>query len=104
MDLIISLCFSPIPSKRPVVKAIFYFLKAGANDLGGISPITPDYINPNNHWPNINELINILRKNGFRVKERLPIYPEFIEKCYLSDKVYEIISKLVDEKGYVRES
>ena len=52
----------------------------GIDDFGGISPFTLDYINPNNKWPQIDELKNICKSNGYLLKERLPIYDKFIKK------------------------
>jgi FO synthase subunit 1 len=56
------------------------FLDLGIDDFGGISPLTMDYINPSQPWPNIEELRQICSKNGFHLKERLPIYDKFINK------------------------
>ncbi len=65
------------------------FLLAGANDWGGISPLSKDYVNPEAPWPEIEELERITRNAGFKLKERLPVYPKFISKDYLSRKVLE---------------
>ena len=70
-------------------------LRAGADDLGGISPVTPDYVNPEHEWPDIDSL-------PFELKERLPVYPQFITKEYLSVNVYEKAVSVTDEEGYVR--
>jgi FO synthase subunit 1 len=56
------------------------FIEMGIDDFGGISPITLDYINPDNLWPQIDELKDICESNGYSLKERLPIYDEFIER------------------------
>ena len=56
------------------------FLDMGVDDFGGISPLTMDYINPSQPWPNIEELRQICSYNGFQLKERLPIYDKFINK------------------------
>lgn len=70
-------------------------LRAGADDLGGISPVTPDYVNPEHEWPDIDSL-------PLKLKERLPVYPRFITKEYLSVTVYEKAVSVTDEEGYVR--
>jgi FO synthase subunit 1 len=70
-------------------------LQAGANDLGGISPITCDYVNPEFEWPDIAGL-------PYEKKERLPVYPKFITREYLSAHVYEKAVSVTDEEGYVR--
>jgi FO synthase len=53
-------------------------LEAGINDWGGVSPITRDFINPEASWPNLDELRRITEARGFRLRQRLPVYPEFI--------------------------
>lgn len=55
-------------------------IEMGINDFGGISPVTLDYINPENKWPQIDELKNICGSKGYLLKERLPIYDKFIER------------------------
>jgi FO synthase len=54
------------------------FLDAGINDWGGISPLTPDFINPERPWPQIEELRRRTEANGFTLRQRLPVYPEFL--------------------------
>lgn len=70
-------------------------VQAGANDLGGVSPLTPDYVNPECVWPDLDSL-HILKR------ERLPVYPKYISKKYLSKKLYEKALSITDEEGYVR--
>lgn len=52
-------------------------LDAGINDWGGISPLTPDFINPERPWPHLDELAARTRAKGFVLKQRLPVYDEF---------------------------
>jgi 7,8-didemethyl-8-hydroxy-5-deazariboflavin synthase CofG subunit len=53
-------------------------LDAGINDWGGVSPLTPDFINPERPWPHLQELQERTEAAGFALKQRLPVYPEFI--------------------------
>ncbi len=53
-------------------------LDAGINDWGGISPLTPDFINPEAPWPHLLELQRRTEAKGFSLKQRLPVYPEFL--------------------------
>jgi len=55
-------------------------LAAGLNDLGGISPVTPDFINPTWAWPHLAELATRCSAAGFRLVPRLPVYPAHEEK------------------------
>jgi FO synthase len=54
-------------------------LFAGINDWGGISPLTPDFINPERPWPHLGELEERTRAAGFTLRQRLPVYPEFLD-------------------------
>ncbi|MEM6609432.1 MAG: 7,8-didemethyl-8-hydroxy-5-deazariboflavin synthase CofG [Pseudomonadota bacterium] len=55
------------------------YLKAGINDWGGISPVTIDFINPQHEWPEIRALDQSCAQAGFRLQERLTVYPRFLE-------------------------
>jgi len=61
-------------------EGLSYLLDSGINDLGGISPLTPDYVNPEAPWPHIAALARDCARAGYVLAERLPIYPEFIER------------------------
>lgn len=67
------------------------FLLAGADDWGGVSPISKDYVNPEAPWPDILELKRITEELGFQLKERLPVYPKYISEEFLSEGVMEKI-------------
>ena len=54
------------------------FLDAGINDWGGISPLTPDFINPEKPWPHLDQLQCRTEAKGNILRQRLPVYPEFI--------------------------
>jgi FO synthase len=54
-------------------------LDAGINDWGGVSPLTPDFINPERPWPHLQELDRRTQVKGFQLRQRLPVYPEFME-------------------------
>ncbi|MEW2376232.1 bifunctional FO biosynthesis protein CofGH [Micromonospora sp. NPDC047812] len=53
-------------------------LRAGIDDWGGVSPLTPDHVNPERPWPQIDELARRTEKSGFTLRERLTIYPEYV--------------------------
>jgi 7,8-didemethyl-8-hydroxy-5-deazariboflavin synthase CofG subunit len=53
-------------------------LDAGINDWGGVSPLTPDFINPEKPWPHLDELQRRTESKGFILRQRLPVYPEFL--------------------------
>jgi FO synthase len=53
------------------------YLEAGLNDWGGISPVTPDHVNPEAPWPKIAELREVTEGRGFSLDERLAVYPSY---------------------------
>jgi FO synthase len=60
-------------------------LHAGINDWGGISPLTADYVNPEAPWPHVASLASTCAEEGFTLRPRLAIYPEFIERAGFLD-------------------
>ncbi len=77
------------------------FLLAGVNDLGGISSVTPDFINPESPWPSVAELRAAVEGAGFVPRERLPIYPRYVrDERFMSREVRERVRELADEEGY----
>ncbi len=79
------------------------YLDAGINDWGGISPVTIDHVNPEFAWPGINDIRSATERKGFVFRARLPVYPEFINKDFLSDNVLEHVQAIADEHGLVKE-
>jgi FO synthase len=78
-------------------------LEAGINDWGGISPVTLDFINPEAAWPQIPALAAAAGAAGMESRERLAIYPEFIEKGgYVDARMAGPIGRLRDAQGYAR--
>jgi FO synthase len=76
-------------------------LEAGINDWGGVSPVTPDFINPEAPWPHLRDLQNNTEAAGFTLKQRLPVYPEFIDRAaQQSPKAADQLRKLSDSHGY----
>lgn len=55
-------------------------IAAGIDDWGGVSPLTLDHVNPERPWPQIDELTERCAASGFALRERLPIYPEFLQR------------------------
>ncbi len=53
-------------------------LRAGIDDWGGVSPITPDHVNPERPWPHIDELVERTRAVGYDLHERLNVYPRYV--------------------------
>ena len=78
-------------------------LKAGINDWGGVSPVTKDFINPEAAWPQISSLSARTASEGFVLRERLAIYPEFLSrKEFVNDRLEPHIQKFCGEDGYAQ--
>jgi FO synthase subunit 1 len=67
-------------------------MPCGVDDLGGISPVTPDYINPGHAWPELDELRKLAGEAELR--ERLCIYPRFIEMGWYDPSIEGLIRRL----------
>jgi FO synthase len=78
-----------------------FLIRAGINDWGGISPLTPDFINPEKPWPHIERLAEQTARQGFDLRERLSVYPEFVLRDeFIHPKVAEKIRSMSDPQGY----
>ena len=53
-------------------------LRAGADDWGGVSPLTADHVNPERPWPQLDELADLTARSGFELRERLTAHPEYV--------------------------
>ncbi len=81
------------------------YLFAGINDWGGVSPVTKDHINPEKPWPKIGELRAVTEEAGFRLRERLSIYPEYVVRGdgFIPPALAEPILALADGEGLVKQ-
>ena len=76
------------------------FLSIGVNDFGGISPLTPDYVNPEFSWPMIKNVEARCQNTGFELRARFPVYPEFFP--FVDSKILEQMSEIQDDEGFVK--
>ena len=80
-------------------------LAAGLNDWGGVSPLTPDHINPEKPWPGLRALREATEERGFAFRERLAIYPEYATRVeFLDERLRTRVAALIDSDGLVRNS
>ncbi|MCY1284103.1 FO synthase [compost metagenome] len=77
---------------------------AGINDWGGVSPVTPDHVNPELPWPHLEKLANATRVAGKELTERLAIYPAYVRDYHRwTDPIFHTpLLQLVDTDGYPR--
>jgi 7,8-didemethyl-8-hydroxy-5-deazariboflavin synthase CofG subunit len=80
------------------------YLEAGINDWGGVSPLTPDFINPEAPWPALKLLQEKSARAGFELRARLPIYPEYIRQGdkYLPRSLIPRVARLCGADGLVK--
>jgi FO synthase len=73
-------------------------LRAGIDDWGGVSPLTPDHVNPERPWPQIDELADRTAALGFTLRERLTIYPEYVRhgEPWLDPRLHAHVAALAD--------
>jgi FO synthase len=78
-------------------------LDGGINDWGGVSPVTPDFINPEKPWPHLEQLQRRTEAKGFELRQRLPVYPEFAGQAAThGDLLAERLSTAANAEGYAR--
>lgn len=78
------------------------YLAAGVNDWGGVSPLTPDWVNPEAPWPHLDELAARTAAAGFRLVPRLPVYPEFLRPEWIDAALFPRLAAAADGRGYAR--
>jgi FO synthase len=89
----------------PNLSAPYYddLLEAGINDWGGVSPLTPDFINPEKPWPHLEQLRLRTESRGFTLEQRLPVYPEFLPMVEgRPGLVADRVRAAADRRGYCR--
>jgi len=87
----------------PNLSAPYYdeLLDAGINDWGGVSPLTPDFINPERPWPHLEQLRVRTESRGYILRQRLPVYPEFLPTITArSGLLSERVQASADREGY----
>ena len=71
-------------------------LRSGIDDWGGVSPLTPDHVNPERPWPEIDELAAHTAAAGFTLRERLTIYPPYLREPWLDPRLAAHVTALAD--------
>ncbi|GAB2884764.1 bifunctional FO biosynthesis protein CofGH [Streptomyces mayteni] len=73
-------------------------IRCGIDDWGGVSPLTIDHVNPERPWPRVDELAERTAAAGFTLRERLPVYPEFVKRGepWLDPRILPHVTALAD--------
>uniref|UniRef100_UPI0035613DB4 7,8-didemethyl-8-hydroxy-5-deazariboflavin synthase CofG n=1 Tax=Nocardioides sp. TaxID=35761 RepID=UPI0035613DB4 len=76
-------------------------LGAGVDDWGGVSPLTPDHVNPERPWPSLERLRFLTAAEGFELRPRLTVHPEYVRQGepWLDPRVSAHVAALADEDG-----
>jgi FO synthase len=80
-------------------------LDAGINDWGGVSPVTPDHVNPEAPWPALARLEHVTEQAGFRLVQRLAIYPDYVHDAerWLDAKMRASVLRHADVEGFAHD-
>jgi len=78
-----------------------HLVGCGVDDLGGVSPLTIDYVNPERPWPEIEELRRVA--GDAELRERLCIYPQYIEKGWYSPLLEPLIRRLAERLRVIQQ-
>jgi len=81
-------------------------IEAGINDWGGVSPVTPDFVNPEAPWPHVDDLARHTREAGKELVQRLAIYPQWARdpERWLHPATIAPVLREIDGEGYAREN
>jgi FO synthase len=82
-------------------------VRAGIDDWGGVSPLTPDHVNPERPWPHIEDLARLTAEGGYRLRERLTAHPHYLREArdgadWLDDRLRPRVLALADDYGLAR--
>ncbi len=78
-------------------------MQAGINDWGGISPITPDHVNPEAPWPHMKSLERGTEAGGRSLVRRLPVYPAWQSERWIDPAILPLLRRSADTHGWARE-
>jgi FO synthase len=94
------------PAGQPGAGEYDLLLRAGIDDWGGVSPVTPDHVNPERPWPQIDELAARSAAAGFTLRERLTVYPEYVRRAetWIDPRLAGHIAALADPTGLAVEA
>jgi FO synthase len=80
-------------------------LAAGVDDWGGVSPLTPDHVNPERPWPSLDRLREVTAAAGFTLRARLTAHPAYVlaGEPWIDPRVSAHVAALSDDEGFARD-
>ncbi|WP_221583437.1 7,8-didemethyl-8-hydroxy-5-deazariboflavin synthase CofG [Microbacterium sp. G2-8] len=92
-----------VPPNLQDVVELELLARAGADDWGGVSPLTADHVNPERPWPHLDDLARETSALGFTLRERLTAHPEFLGDAWIHESLRGAVDALADPSGLARE-
>ncbi|GGO63595.1 FO synthase [Microbacterium nanhaiense] len=94
-----------VPPNLQDVVELKLLARAGADDWGGVSPLTADHVNPERPWPHLDDLAARTAELGFALRERLTAHPEYLTDEWLAPEMRAATRALADpDTGLAREN
>ncbi|MCZ3386866.1 MAG: bifunctional FO biosynthesis protein CofGH, partial [Actinomycetia bacterium] len=94
-----------VPPNLSDLDALPRLLAAGIDDWGGVSPLTPDHVNPERPWPHLEVLADLTAAAGFALRERLTVHPSYAHRGerWVDPRVQPHVNALAADDGLARE-
>jgi FO synthase len=91
------------PNLQP--QGLEQLVRAGINDWGGVSPVTPDHVNPEAPWPHLEKLARDTEAAGRTLVERLALAPAYVREVekWTEPQMATRVRRLTDSRGFARE-
>ena len=91
------------PNLQP--RMLKQLINAGINDWGGVSPVTPDHVNPERPWPQLARLEQETADAGRQLLQRLAVGPQYVRNAqiWLDERLISAVTRLSDSEGFARE-
>ncbi|MGO4859750.1 7,8-didemethyl-8-hydroxy-5-deazariboflavin synthase CofG [Arthrobacter sp. 2MCAF14] len=86
------------PPNLSELPELLLLVRAGIDDWGGVSPLTPDHVNPERPWPELQTLAELTAQAGFTLRERLTAHPAYLQdpETWLDPRVAPAVTALAD--------
>ena len=89
-----------VPPNLSDPETVLRLVGAGADDLGGISPVTIDHVNPERPWPHLDRLADELAVAGWQLRPRLTVHPQYVQRPgWIDTRLHSHVNALADSRG-----